>query len=217
MVRPMLLSYITDLTEINRHKLRSNFEVYESLIDSWVNRESNKYEISKRHEFKYNLVYFTYSIVRYIHHNYEKNGLYIPLEKAMSIAKSFQINLDDIEIKSRSLLNRNSLGHYKFSHKSIFEFFIAYLSYMDRDMYRDIDGDIYSFRFNLSLYDESKNFIEEIIKFDKTEFLLPIINERQDNQNYNVKLFAEIMKIRNLEINIEWLNESSLKLKKAKT
>ncbi|GGC75278.1 hypothetical protein GCM10011387_31270 [Pedobacter quisquiliarum] len=213
MVRPMLLSYITDLTEINRQKLRSNFEVYESLIDSWMNRESNKYEVSKRHEFKYNLVYFTYSVVRYIHSNYETNGLYIPLEKAVSIAESFQINLDDIEIKSRSLLNRNSLGDYKFSHKSIFEFFIAYLSYMGRD----IDGDIYSFPFDLSLYDESKNFIEEIIKFDKTEFLLPVIDERKDTQNYNKKLFAEIMKRRNLEINIEWLTERSFKLKRINT
>jgi hypothetical protein len=82
MVRPMLLSYIADLTMINRQKLRSNFEVYESLIDSWMNRESNKYEVSKRHEFKYNLVYFTYSVVRYIHSNYETNGLYIPLAKS---------------------------------------------------------------------------------------------------------------------------------------
>ena len=48
------------------------------------------------------------------------NGLFIPLDDAIRISDLFKINLNEIEIKSRSLLNRNSLGNYKFSHKLYF-------------------------------------------------------------------------------------------------
>ncbi|WP_316787103.1 hypothetical protein [Pedobacter frigiditerrae] len=208
MVRPMLLSYIIDLTETSRHKLQSKFEIYETLINAWVDRESKKYELSKRYEFKENLIYFTYSIVDYIYNHYEKNGLYIPLEDAVKIANQFQINLDDIEIKSKSLLNRNSAGNYKFSHKSIYEFFIAFLSYMNRSF----NGTKYSINYNLESYDEAKNFLEEIFILNKTEFILPLVKERKDG--YNVKLYAEIMKMKNHKIFINWQSGSSFSIEK---
>jgi hypothetical protein len=42
-----------------------------------------------------------------------------------SFAKRKNINLSTIEMKSRSLLNRHSTGYFKFSHRSILEYFLA--------------------------------------------------------------------------------------------
>jgi len=207
MVRPMLLSYIKEIIQSDRKSLNTTFDIYETLISNWLKRETNKYEANKRFEFKSNLIYFSYSIAKYIYDNYDRNGIFIPIDEAAKISADFEINLDDIEIKSRSLLNRNSKGNYKFSHKSIFEFFIAYLSYINRKISNE--GEIYTIDYNLSNYDQAKKFIEDILISNKTKFELPSINAHQ--MNYNIELYQQIIKEKNKmgNINIEWIDGNS--------
>src|SRR5690606_20307284 len=72
------------------------------------------------------LLIFSKEIAKNIYDNrLVRNGLYIPLDDIDSFAKKNGIKLDNLEMRSRSLLNRDGDGRYKFSHRSILEYFIA--------------------------------------------------------------------------------------------
>lgn len=62
----MLLSYIEDLVRLNKNNF-IKFEVYETLIEAWINRESQKYPESERFIFKNNLYLFTYELAIHIY------------------------------------------------------------------------------------------------------------------------------------------------------
>lgn len=208
MVRPMLLSYIKEIVNCNDGSLSSTFDIYESLILSWLEREANKYESTLRNDFKLNLMYFTYAIVDFIYENYESNGLFIPLEDAIRISNLFKINLNEIEIKSRSLLNRNSLGDYKFSHKSFFEFFIALLAFVEREY----KFDVYTIKYDLRNFDFAKLFLQDILFTNKVSFRLPIINRVEPG--YNVELYKKILlaKSKGSKTTINWISDKSFKV-----
>lgn len=168
-IRPMLLSYIRELVSENKN-FKLSFDIYETLIKAWINREANKYSLSEKEIFKSNLYFFSYEIASYIYHNYNKTGLFVKLQDAYKIAAAHNIKLTDLEIKSRTLLNRNSEGSYKFSHKSIFEFFLSYFAYMSRQ-YNGHGG--YNLTYNLAKFDQAKKFLEELQVHYRIEFMLP--------------------------------------------
>lgn len=209
MVRPMLLSYIKEIVNRNDESLSSNFDIYESLILSWLEREAKKYESNLRDDFKLNLIYFTYAIVDFVYENYDINGLFIPLNDAIRISNLFKINLSEIEIKSRSLLNRNSLGNYKFSHKSFFEFFIAYLAFMDK-MYK---SDIYTLKYNLRNFDSAEVFLCDIFSSGKASFKLPTTKGKAP-PGYDIDLYKRILLAKNKgkKAKINWISDKSFRI-----
>ena len=208
MARPMLLSYIKDIITLNDTYLTTNFDIYESLIYNWIQREANKYPLDKLLEFKLNLVYFSYAVSDYIYKNYERNGLYIPIEEAQKISASYSIDLNEIEIKSRSLLNRNSKGDYKFSHKSIYEFFLAYIGYTTRV----VNFEKNKIKYNLENYDVAKNFIEEIVDSKRQKFLLPKMYHKFDNINSD--LYQKILNVRNKDTTVIWESGNTFRISK---
>lgn len=167
--RPMLLSYINDLVKLNKNNFLK-FEVYETLIIAWINRESNKYIESERFKFKEDLWHFTYKLAFHIYENYKEKGYFISFNDAQTIATMNNINLNDLEIRSRTLLNRNSKGDYKFSHKTILECILAYFSYISR---RNIGSDQYEIFYSLDNFDFAKSLVEELHLNHKTTFKLP--------------------------------------------
>ncbi len=206
-IRPMLLSYIKDLV-IEKRDLHSNFDIYESLINTWVEREANKYPINEKEIFKFKLYKFSYEIATYIYNNYTETGLFVKLDIATELAKSNDIELSSLEIKSRTLLNRNSEGSYKFSHKSIYEFFIAYLSFISRDFNKN---HIYTLKYNLGNIDQAKKFLEELQLNYKTDFLLPNYSDEIETKGIEIasKVFKE--KYKN-KPNIVWLSENEYRV-----
>jgi hypothetical protein len=126
MMRPMLLHYIEDLVREQDYKINYKYEIYKTLIDKWISRESNRYPIDSRHIFKENLYLFSKAVAKTIYiNNLEGRGLTINEKNIVPLAESNNIRLSELELKSRSLLNRNSFGTFKFSHKSILEYFLA--------------------------------------------------------------------------------------------
>jgi len=116
MVRPMLLSYIDDLIENKEKKYEYTHEIYEELVSKWIKREYSD-------EFRQKQLYdFSEKVAEYM---YFENTVYIEQEKIEELCKDYNIQLEFIEAKSRSLLNRNAMGFYKFAHKSILEYFLA--------------------------------------------------------------------------------------------
>ncbi|RNI32829.1 hypothetical protein EFY79_19755 [Hanamia caeni] len=211
MARPMLLSYIKDIITLSEIRLTTNFDIYESLIYNWIERESNKYPQDQRWDFKLNLIYFSYAASDFIYNNYEKNGLYIPLEVAQRISKEYSLILNDIEIKSRSLLNRNSGGDYKFSHKSIYEFFLAYNGYSERI----VNGNENTIKYNLENNDFAKKLIEDIIISKRHKFLLPKMYDKFNN--LNTDLYKKILDVRNKDIEVNWISGNKFKIMKTKS
>ena len=136
MVRPMLLSYIDDLL-LSRQVYFYSYQLYEALISKWVERESRKAGIKEKYGSfeKYSDLLFNFSkkLAQNLFVNKEKRkGFFIHKDDDFSVGnfslKDFEteyIGLSTVEIRSKSLLNRTADGIYKFSHKSILEYFIA--------------------------------------------------------------------------------------------
>jgi hypothetical protein len=134
-MRPMLLSYINDFVEANR-TFKYSYEIYEVLIDKWIERESKKLGIRKKYgsEEKYRelLLGFSQTLAANLYEKRdERGGYFITKDDFIKDTNGLQITdvdnygMTETEVRSKSLLNRNAEGKYKFSHKSILEYFLA--------------------------------------------------------------------------------------------
>lgn len=131
--QPMLLRRINFLVE-DKQSLKYSYQIYERLVDRWMERESSKHSISERYgssdNYKRLLNEFslTLAIDLYDHHD-ERNGYFIEEKEVLKTV----LQLEDVQnyaksekdFRNRSLLNLNVSGQYKFAHKSILEFFLA--------------------------------------------------------------------------------------------
>ncbi len=136
MVRPMLLSHIDDLIEKEKVYVYT-FQLYQVLIDKWIDREAIKPGILERYytldNFKSLLFNFSKAIARnlYEKHKERKEFKIHYLEDFISSnglsLQQFnrETELSSPDKRSKSLLNRTADGYYKFSHKSILEFFLS--------------------------------------------------------------------------------------------
>jgi hypothetical protein len=131
MVRPMLLSYIDDLLE-SESNYDYTYQIYAELIKKWIERESKRVSADRKTIFEKELNKFTEQIAVDIYENrFKRNGLFFELKDFADFATKCSIDLSTWEMSGRSLLNRNSQGLYKFSHKSILEYFLALKTYND--------------------------------------------------------------------------------------
>ncbi len=208
MVRPMLLSYIDDLVapienadnvnhfkvapigstdKVNHVNYTYTYEIYSALIDKWIQREAKRVPVKKRPEFISNLYYFSKQVALSIVSNNANEGLVIDTSEILTLARSFEINLDELELKARSLLNRNIEGKYKFAHKSILEYFLAVSAYQDRQVTNMPDGNMKILAsFNLHGFDQAKRFfVEMCLSFPNA------LNVRYAFQNVTVSSFAK--------------------------
>jgi len=138
LVRPMLLSHIQELVD-GKKEYEFTYEIYEVLIQKWIDREANKPGIREKfgsiEEFKKALLAFSQSLAINLYNNQsERGGLFIYKDETIATDSGIQLSdfEDNIEVsmsesqwRSRSLINRNAEGNYKFSHKSVLEYFLA--------------------------------------------------------------------------------------------
>lgn len=144
MIRPMLLSYIDDLLEDKEKQYKYTHEIYRQLVYKWIDREAIDND---------RLYNFSDKVAEYMYIN---KTVYISQNKIENLCREYNIQLRSIEAKSRSLLNRNAIGEYKFAHKSILEYFLAKKAFEDL-----------TFRKTITLskfegYDMVKIFLEEM-------------------------------------------------------
>lgn len=114
MARPMILAYIDDL--LKNPEIHSCIsDIYNKLIDEWLNREPVNYEILK---------HFTNCVMRYM---FDHNVFFVSEDTIAVLCKKDEIDIiNPILARTRSLLTRNNIGEYSFAHKSIFEYLISY-------------------------------------------------------------------------------------------
>ena len=117
MIRPMLLAYIDDLLTDKTKQYTTTYEIYKELIFKWIEREDVD-----------NDLLFTFS-KKIAEQMYLNKTVYVSKDNIEKLCNEYSIDIKSIVIKSKSLLNRNIIGDYKFAHKSILEYFIANLLY----------------------------------------------------------------------------------------
>ena len=115
MARPLILNWINFLCDA-KEDYRYSYQIYDTIITKWIEREAlghterNLFELSR-------------AIADYMF-NHETTT--IPALKVEEIANKKAVDLEPIIAKSRSLLNRNGQGEYKFAHRTFLEYFIVF-------------------------------------------------------------------------------------------
>ncbi|MFQ5630730.1 MAG: SUMF1/EgtB/PvdO family nonheme iron enzyme, partial [bacterium] len=141
MVRPMLLSYIDYLVDSNR-AFENTYQIYETLVDKWIEREANKrkHKTSDREKFKQDLHRYSQLVALEIYRQRKQTDLLcLQKEAAIEVAKNNDLDLRHYEITGQSLLTRDAEGNWKFAHKSIWEYFIAKEALENFGFLKDVD------------------------------------------------------------------------------
>ncbi len=164
--RPMLLDNIELILSYNGEINYEN-EIYEALIHSWIIRESKKQRNKQPDDEKFRIEMgkFIKQAALHCYRNFKSGkGLYIETDFLQKIAADKSIELDKMDLSARSLLNRNSKGRFKFSHKTVFEYLLA-----DYDLHNpDPENDPIDFSyFDFGQIIRSKTAVLNIIKDNK--------------------------------------------------
>ena len=168
MVRPMLLSYIDDLLEADEGQYQYLSKLYEALISKWIEREAGRIPEDRRERFTQELYRFSREVALNIYQQRRhRKGLYVGLKEIHRLGEKHHLELDDMEMQSRSLLNRNVLDQYKFAHKSILEYFLA------REA---VENPRFAAQLNFQSMDQARIFYQEMCLLQRTWPLLKDAN-----------------------------------------
>lgn len=118
-VRPLLLSYITDLLEAEE-PVTLTWDIYKVLISKWYEREKGFWEEPRNLE-KFSEEVAVQLYLGFLQHGYdrvEKTVITNIVANSLSSIKE----IDEWKATSRSLLHRDGKGNWKFAHRSIMEF-----------------------------------------------------------------------------------------------
>lgn len=115
MARPVILNWMDFLCDASQ-EYDYTFLIYTTILDKWIERERLSGSSEKLREF-------SIAIAEYM---FENRATSMPASKVEQIASLNGIEIEPIIAKSRSLLNRNSAGEYKFAHRSFLEYLMVY-------------------------------------------------------------------------------------------
>ena len=126
MVRPMLLARIDDFLKEEKNSYNLSAEIYAHMITSWISREGGRKPKGRREVFESELFRFSQELaIKLFEFQQTQERSYIKREELNSFVQNFDFDLSEVEMRSQSLLNRDAQGNLKFSHKSIWEYFLA--------------------------------------------------------------------------------------------
>lgn len=219
MVRPMLLSYIDTLVEDKEQVIRDNYEIYDLLVSRWIERESYQKQFPFREKFKLDLLTFTKKVAIFLYELFKSEGrLYLTNDEIAIFEGTAYIELSSLEMKNKSLLTRNSRGDIKFSHKSIWEFFLVKEMFENEDFWiTDFSGldfalelyssKIFKYSYNIDILDEFR--IKHLLNIKNGIFK----NWLKENPNeFEVNLSSASLLPLNLEKNNSIFDITSLSL-----
>ncbi len=119
--RPMLLERLPDLIGSNDHSIEL-YDLYDILVEGWIKREENWIGAT-------NLRAVSLELALYIYRKSLTESPRISYDEVGEIARNaLGTNPEWDHLHSRSLLNRDSQGRFKFAHRSILEFLVVRLA-----------------------------------------------------------------------------------------
>ena len=189
MVRPMVLSFIDDLLDLADKEEITTVELYKRIIDGWLSRECKNQKYTNVSE----LYSFSKKLSLYIYDKWQKAELpHISADEYDAFVKENGYDDSPYSFKDRSLLNRNSEGFIKFSHRSFLEFFIAINALENPGR-----------QFSPKAFDMAPNFFREFyelylngIKFENINYFVPCCIKEADQVSPDFSVFqSEIAKL----------------------
>ena len=135
--RPLLLSYIDTLINA-REKYDNILDVYETLIDKWLDRDISNRENQSALKEKF-LRLLQESAVK-MYYNFPNAGYFLNTHEIDALLNENGLSEIKNLYKGRSLLNRDSIGLWKFAHKSFLEYFLAKEYFYNKDFKIDFTG-----------------------------------------------------------------------------
>jgi hypothetical protein len=147
----MLLAYIPDLVASDT-QIKRTCELYEVLIEAWLERESSWADKTALREFSEKLA------VDLFVNREKRNTERIPHSELSRFASKWELPLEQWQLTARSLLNRDAEGNYKFAHRSIMEFLFVL---------RLVKGDTECFP--VPLTDQMKRFLLDLLLPDELQ------------------------------------------------
>jgi hypothetical protein len=156
--RPLLLTYVEDLTA--GKGIRFAFQMYETVVRKWCERESGFVPPDKLRDFSECL-----AVDMFLARGARKMER-IPEADLQPLAEKYNIRLESWKLRGRSLLNRDAAGNYKFSHRSILEYlfvkrFTRGLAPPHSEPWTDL----------------MTSFLLEMLRSPEAEALLPVVEE----------------------------------------
>ncbi len=119
--RPMILSFIDDILELDIDEEIKTVEIYSSIIDKWFERERDIRNIDKSR-----LLAFSKQLAVFMYEKWLSNNVSeVTKDEYQSFINKNGYYDDPYSYNERSLINRSSKGAIKFSHRSFWEFFLA--------------------------------------------------------------------------------------------
>lgn len=130
--RPLLLSYIDDLLKEKTSHLKNELDLYECLIELWIKREKESFELLGVEDVVQQLKAFSRNLASKMYDDYyTKNDYYVTGDEANDILVNMNVKSDLVSFKSRSLVERDSDGNFKFAHRTFLEFFLAQKAFVE--------------------------------------------------------------------------------------
>lgn len=114
--RPMLTALIPSLAASTR-EAHSLWDLYAFMVDTWIQRESSWIEPDKLRQMSQSIA------VELVLNRSSRGGERMAREELVNLAGIEGKAMEMWKLTSRSLLNRDADGFYKFAHRSILEFF----------------------------------------------------------------------------------------------
>lgn len=141
MARPVLLSYIDDLIDVNK-SYTTETEIYETLIDKWLQREVNSIPDPKERMKRYEeLVSFSQKLATQMYQNWRDEGDFrLDATQMDEFCRKNGFDKSKYQFTRRSLINHDAAGAIKFSHKSFLEFFLAKHYFEDSEFEFSFEG-----------------------------------------------------------------------------
>lgn len=139
--RPVLLSYIDDLIDEGK-EYTTEADIYETLIKKWLEREVNSIpDIEERRERYEELVLFSKKLATRMYQNWRETGDFrLEAFKMDDFCTKNGFDKSKYQFRRRSLINHDTTGAFKFSHKSFLEYFLAQHYFKNSDFDFSFDG-----------------------------------------------------------------------------
>jgi hypothetical protein len=145
-VRPMLLAHIPEVSASKR-TISHAFELYELMVQAWLQREAHWADPGTLRKISESLAVDIYTRRK------ERGTERIPVEELKELTARIGISLEGHLVTSRSLLNRDAVGNFKFAHRSIMEYLFV-VQLLDRNPRC----------FGIEITDQMRLFICEIVQ-----------------------------------------------------
>lgn len=206
--RPLLLSFMDMLIDAKRD-YGTVLDVYETLINKWLEREVSVSENSVY--VKDVLMQLLQASAVKMYDNFPLSGYCLNSDELNLLLEARGLSHLGQQFKGRSLLNRDAVGFWKFSHKSFLEFFLA-KEYFENDNFRldflnlDVANGLYE---DFCMREIQKHINSDDVSVYKSHELLSAndIIKIKCNSNFNIRYLEPFENIRILEIDAKQFAE----------